>query len=204
MLDDPNINVIFIPLPNYLHFDCTIWSICAGAGKHLLLEKPSFSDSKEANILFNLPKLLKPDTPVLLEASHSRFVSPSFRILESSILPTRRILDSYHSNPQFHFISNPQFHFEYSSQPFQIPFFISFKSSILFWNTHYNNFEFLSSYSSKPILPDLRILDSASSSIFWYAESFSPGLIKILWWQSRLRLREWAYRERRAWIDDRI
>jgi predicted dehydrogenase len=43
------------------------------AGKHVLLEKPSTSNATEAGILFNLPELLQPNVPVLLEAFHNRF-----------------------------------------------------------------------------------------------------------------------------------
>ncbi|KAJ5802193.1 oxidoreductase [Penicillium pulvis] len=71
MLDDPNIDAIFIPLPNSLHFEWSVKSI--RAGKHVLLEKPSTSNSSEANILFNLPELSLPNAPVLLEAFHNRF-----------------------------------------------------------------------------------------------------------------------------------
>lgn len=50
ILDDPNIDAIFTPLPNSLHFEWAVRSI--RAGKHVLLEKPSVSNSTEANILF--------------------------------------------------------------------------------------------------------------------------------------------------------
>ena len=84
ILDDPNIDAVFIPLPNSLHFE---WSIRAiRAGKHVLLEKPATSNATEANILFNLPELSKPDAPVLLEASHNRF-HPSIQLFRSFISP---------------------------------------------------------------------------------------------------------------------
>lgn len=84
MVDDPNIDAIFIPLPNNLHFEWAVRSI--RAGKHVLLEKPSVSNSKEADILFNLQELSKPNAPILLEASHNRF-HPSVELFRSFIDP---------------------------------------------------------------------------------------------------------------------
>lgn len=82
ILDDPNIDAIFIPLPNSLHFEWAVRSI--RAGKHVLLEKPSVSNSTEANILFNLPEFSQPNAPVLLEAFHNRF-HPAVRLFQSFV-----------------------------------------------------------------------------------------------------------------------
>ncbi|KAI1325924.1 putative oxidoreductase [Xylariaceae sp. FL0255] len=71
VIDDPNIDAIFIPLPNALHYEWAIRSI--RAGKHVLLEKPSVNTHTEAEILFNLPELSRPNPPVILEAFHSLF-----------------------------------------------------------------------------------------------------------------------------------
>lgn len=84
ILDDPNIDAIFIPLPNSLHFEWTVRAI--RAGKHVLLEKPSVSNAAEANILFNLPELRQPDAPCLLEAFHNRF-NPAVHLFRSFINP---------------------------------------------------------------------------------------------------------------------
>ncbi|KAI0469847.1 putative oxidoreductase [Xylariaceae sp. FL0804] len=84
MLDDPNIDAIFIPLPNNLHYE---WSARAiRAGKHVLLEKPSSSNATEANMLFNMPELSQPNAPVLLEAFHNRF-HPAVQTFLSFINP---------------------------------------------------------------------------------------------------------------------
>jgi predicted dehydrogenase len=71
ILDDQNIDAIFIPLPNSIHFEWAVRAI--PAGKQILLEKPSVSNAIEANILFNLPELSQPNAPVLLEVFHNRF-----------------------------------------------------------------------------------------------------------------------------------
>ncbi|KAI1816163.1 putative oxidoreductase [Poronia punctata] len=86
VIDDPNIDCIFIPLANSLHLE---WSIRAiRAGKHVLLEKPSVTNATEAEILFNLPELAmdSPNAPVLLEAFHNRF-HPAWALFLSLIQP---------------------------------------------------------------------------------------------------------------------
>lgn len=71
VIDDPNIDAIFIPLPNSLHFE---WAVRAvRAGKHVLLEKPSVNNQTEAEFLYGLPELSQPNAPVILEAFHNRF-----------------------------------------------------------------------------------------------------------------------------------
>lgn len=76
ILDDPDIDAVYVPLPNGLHFE---WALKALAGgKHVLLEKPSTSNSEEAGILFNSPLLKQPDAPILMEAFHNRF-TPAWR-----------------------------------------------------------------------------------------------------------------------------
>lgn len=71
MLDDPSIDVIYIALPNGLHYEWTLKAL--KAGKHVLLEKPSVSNASEAEILFRHELLKGPNAPVLLEAFHMRF-----------------------------------------------------------------------------------------------------------------------------------
>ncbi|KXJ85772.1 hypothetical protein Micbo1qcDRAFT_190858 [Microdochium bolleyi] len=71
LLDDPDIDCVYIPLPNGLHYE---WALRAlRAGKHVLLEKPGTSNAIEAEKLFRHPLLSEPGAPVLLEATHSWF-----------------------------------------------------------------------------------------------------------------------------------
>ncbi|KAI4724320.1 hypothetical protein E4T49_07940 [Aureobasidium sp. EXF-10728] len=84
ILDDPNIDCVFIPLPNGLHYEWAVRAI--RAGKHVLLEKPSTSNATEAKILFNMPELFQPNAPVTLEAFHNRFY-PSWNLFQSLINP---------------------------------------------------------------------------------------------------------------------
>lgn len=73
LIDDPEIDCIYIPLPNGLHYEWTTRAL--KAGKHVLLEKPSVSNAAEAEALFN-PYLASPSVasaPVLLEAVHPYF-----------------------------------------------------------------------------------------------------------------------------------
>jgi predicted dehydrogenase len=71
-------------LPNGLHYEWAVRVI--RAGKHVLLEKPSTSNSAEAETLFTLPELSGPNAPVVLEAFHNRFY-PSWNLFKSLINP---------------------------------------------------------------------------------------------------------------------
>ncbi|KAI1736446.1 hypothetical protein F4680DRAFT_469089 [Xylaria scruposa] len=88
ILDDPNIDCVYIPLPNGLHY---IWAQRAlKAGKHVLLEKPSVNNSTEAERLFlsPAPGLPSPSSqPVLLEATHSLF-HPAWALFMSHVTPS--------------------------------------------------------------------------------------------------------------------
>lgn len=79
ILDDPEIDCVYIPLPNTLHFE---WAMRAlKAGKHVLLEKPAVINAAEAKVLFS-----QPNSPVLLEATHSLF-HPAFAAFMSYLTP---------------------------------------------------------------------------------------------------------------------
>ncbi|KAJ2994519.1 hypothetical protein NUW58_g1537 [Xylaria curta] len=91
VLDDPNINCVYIPLPNGLHY---VWAQRAlKAGKHVLLEKPSVNNSTEAERLFLPPTPAPPSSPsastqpVLLEAVHSLF-HPAWALFMSHVTPS--------------------------------------------------------------------------------------------------------------------
>ncbi|KAH9258433.1 hypothetical protein BASA81_003482 [Batrachochytrium salamandrivorans] len=70
---NPNINAVYIPLPNSLHFHWTKQSLLAG--KHCLVEKPLCSNAREAR---ELVELAKQRGLVLMEASHS-FYHPALQ-----------------------------------------------------------------------------------------------------------------------------
>jgi predicted dehydrogenase len=72
ILDDPAIDVVYIPLPTGLHLEWALKALVKG--KHVLLEKPATSNAQEAEILHH-HRLLNQSSegPVLMEAFHSRF-----------------------------------------------------------------------------------------------------------------------------------
>ncbi|KAK5662021.1 hypothetical protein OQA88_10133 [Cercophora sp. LCS_1] len=74
------IDAVYIPLPNGLHLE---WAVKAlRAGKHVLLEKPSVSNAREAEHLFNNKEMI--GDRVLLEAFHYRF-QPCWLLFKSLV-----------------------------------------------------------------------------------------------------------------------
>ncbi|KAL9032035.1 MAG: hypothetical protein Q9180_006740, partial [Flavoplaca navasiana] len=86
LLDDPTIDAIYNPLPNGLHYEWTVKAL--QAGKQVLLEKPSVSNTSEACSLFHNSHLLdKGGSLVLLDAVHIRF-HPAWQKFLTLIDPT--------------------------------------------------------------------------------------------------------------------
>ncbi|KAJ5579706.1 NAD(P)-binding protein [Penicillium hispanicum] len=111
MIDDPNIDCILVPLPNALHFEWTARAV--KAGKHVLIEKPSVSNSKEAEVLFNMPELSQPGGPVVLEAFHNRF-HPAWHLFMSFVNPPDVVhVDSVTMIPWW-FLAKDGIHFRHS------------------------------------------------------------------------------------------
>lgn len=72
LLNDPEIDAVYIPLPNGLHFEWTKRSLLAG--KHVLLEKPAVSNAAEAKALVAFYESIPvTNRPVILEAYHYKF-----------------------------------------------------------------------------------------------------------------------------------
>ncbi|KAM6497057.1 NAD(P)-binding protein [Amanita muscaria] len=68
LLNDPEIDAIYNPLPNGLHYEWTMRALAAG--KHVLLEKPSSDSAEETQKMF---EFAESKGLVLLEAFHYRF-----------------------------------------------------------------------------------------------------------------------------------
>ncbi|KIM21612.1 hypothetical protein M408DRAFT_333358 [Serendipita vermifera MAFF 305830] len=77
LLDSPDIDAVYNPLPNYHHFEWTMKAL--KAGKHVLLEKPSSNNSEEMR---QMVELAKEKNLVLLEAFHYRFHPANQRFRE--------------------------------------------------------------------------------------------------------------------------
>ncbi|KAJ3745135.1 NAD(P)-binding protein [Lentinula detonsa] len=81
LINDPEVDVIYNPLPNGLHFEWTMKAL--EGGKHVLLEKPATDTEDEARQIF---ALAQKKGLVVLEAFHYRF--------HPSIQRVKAILDS--------------------------------------------------------------------------------------------------------------
>ncbi|KAF7370355.1 NAD(P)-binding protein [Mycena sanguinolenta] len=68
LIDDPEVDVIYNPLPNGLHFEWTMKAL--KGGKHVLLEKPATNTAAEATAIYELAAR---KNLVVLEAFHYRF-----------------------------------------------------------------------------------------------------------------------------------
>ncbi|KAI0661738.1 NAD-P-binding protein [Cubamyces menziesii] len=77
LVADPEVDVVYIPLPNGLHFE---WAMRAlEAGKHVLVEKPMTSTAEEARQIFALAER---KGLVALEAMHNVFHPAMQRVRE--------------------------------------------------------------------------------------------------------------------------
>ncbi|KAG7086097.1 hypothetical protein E1B28_003612 [Marasmius oreades] len=81
LIDDPEVEAVYNPLPNGLHFEWTMKAL--KGGKHVLLEKPATNTEDEARQIFSLAAQ---KGLVVLEAFHFRF--------HPSIQRMKAILDS--------------------------------------------------------------------------------------------------------------
>ncbi|KAF7330919.1 NAD(P)-binding protein [Mycena venus] len=68
LIDDPDVDVVYNPLPNGLHFEWTMKAL--KGGKHVLLEKPATNTAAEAAAIYALAGR---KNLVVLEAFHYRF-----------------------------------------------------------------------------------------------------------------------------------
>ncbi|KAK3723586.1 hypothetical protein LTR37_001838 [Vermiconidia calcicola] len=77
LLDDPDIDAVYIPLPNGLHCE---WAIKAmEAGKHVLIEKPIASNAEQARRIREVSEKIG---KVALEAFHWRFHPAAHQVKE--------------------------------------------------------------------------------------------------------------------------
>jgi len=78
MLEDPEVDAIYNPLPNSLHCEWTVRAL--EAGKHVLCEKPFASNAQEAR---QMQDAAHSNQRVLMEAFHYRFHPLAKRLQEA-------------------------------------------------------------------------------------------------------------------------
>lgn len=82
LIDDPNIDAVYIALSPHLRYE---WALRALAtGKHVLIETPCAANAADARRLFESPLVRCAAAPVLLESTPFRF-HPSWADLDSWI-----------------------------------------------------------------------------------------------------------------------
>jgi predicted dehydrogenase len=90
LVEDPEINAVYVPLPNGLHAEWTLRAI--EAGKHVLCEKPFTANAAEAE---RVAAAAEAKGVVVMEAFHWRYHPLAARMLElvqgGTLGPVRRI-----------------------------------------------------------------------------------------------------------------
>jgi predicted dehydrogenase len=97
LLSDPDIEAVYIPLPNHLHAPYSI--AAAAAGKHILCEKPIAGSLADGVRMFDVSKQ---HGVLLMEAFMYRFHPQTQRVLElvrSGAIGEPRLVRSSHSFP---------------------------------------------------------------------------------------------------------
>ena len=101
LINDPNIDAIYNPLPNGLH---AYWTIKAlNAGKAVLCEKPIASNAYEAKEML---KAAEKNNALLVEAVHSRF-HPVAKHVYNLIHTSKVIGNIQHVSTNFNNLRNP-------------------------------------------------------------------------------------------------
>src|SRR4029079_12268589 len=77
LVHDPEIDAVYNPLPNSLHYEWTIKAL--QAGKHVLCEKPLASNAREAA---EMARVAAETGRVLMEAFHYRYHPLALRVQE--------------------------------------------------------------------------------------------------------------------------
>ncbi|EIN09608.1 NAD(P)-binding protein [Punctularia strigosozonata HHB-11173 SS5] len=112
LLNDPEIDAVYNPLPNGLHYEWTMKAL--SKGKHVLLEKPSADTAEETRKMF---ELAEQKGLVLMEAFHYRFhpaVQRAKAILDSGELGAVKSLTCHMVIPEIGFIGKDDIRYNHS------------------------------------------------------------------------------------------
>ena len=79
MLEDQNIDIVYIATPNYLHYEHALK--CLNAHKNVIVEKPIFTNEKELELCFKLAN----DNNLLLMEAHKGLFTPLIKKIKGLI-----------------------------------------------------------------------------------------------------------------------
>lgn len=111
LLNDPDVEVVYNPLPNGLHYEWTMKALAAG--KHVLLEKPAADTAEETRAMFEFAER---KGLVLMEAFHYRFHPATQRvkaILDSGELGAIKSITANLAFPNLNLIKETDIRFNY-------------------------------------------------------------------------------------------
>jgi len=92
LLADPEVEAVYIPLPNTMHKEWTIKAL--NAGKHVLCEKPLAADPQEAQAMFDAAKKNGVHLMEAFAYQHSPYIAAVKNVIDSGVIGDVRYIET--------------------------------------------------------------------------------------------------------------